>query len=111
MPEEIKTLLIDDRESDADYVRSFLKKLSSDYTFHVVWETYPTRALLRLTQEPFDLVLLDYQMPSMNGLDVLSRIREAHRSLPVIMLTGMGDERIAVDAMKRGEVIRQILTF
>jgi phosphoserine phosphatase RsbU/P len=102
MPEEIKTLLIDDRESDADYVRSFLKKLSSDYTFHVAWETDPTRALLRLTQAPFDLVLLDYQMPSMNGLDVLSRIREAHRSLPVIMLTGMGDERIAVDAMKRG---------
>jgi serine phosphatase RsbU (regulator of sigma subunit) len=102
MPEEIKTLLIDDRESDADYVRNFLKKLSSDYTFHVVWETDPTRALLRLTQEPFDLILLDYQMPSMNGLDVLSKIREAHRSLPVIMLTGMGDERIAVDAMKRG---------
>jgi sigma-B regulation protein RsbU (phosphoserine phosphatase) len=38
----------------------------------------------------------------MSGLDVLSRIREAHRSLPVIMLTGMGDERTAVEAMKRG---------
>ena len=86
MVREIKTLLIDDRESDADYVRSFLNKLSSDYTFQIAWETDPTRALLRLTQEPFDLVLLDYQMPSMNGLEVLSAIREAHRSLPVIML-------------------------
>lgn len=102
MGEEIKTLLVDDRESDADYVRGFLKKLSSDYTFRVTWESDPTRALLRLTQEPFDLVLLDYQMPSMTGLDALSRIREAHRSLPVIMLTGMGDERVAVEAMKRG---------
>src|SRR5579859_1833203 len=102
MPEEIRTLLIDDREADADYIRGFLKKLGSDYTFRTIWEIDPTRALLRLTQEPFDLVLLDFQMPSMSGLDVLSTIREAHRSLPVIMLTGMGDERIAVEAMKRG---------
>jgi phosphoserine phosphatase RsbU/P len=102
MPQEIKTLLIDDRESDADYVRGFLQKLSSDYTFRTTWESDPTRALLRLTQELFDLVLLDYQMPAMSGLDVLSTIRQAHRTLPVIMLTGMGDERIAVEAMKRG---------
>lgn len=102
MPQEIKTLIIDDRESDADYVRSFLQKLSSDYTFRTTWESNPTRALLRLTQEPFNLVLLDYQMPAMSGLEVLSTIRQAHRTLPVIMLTGMGDERIAVEAMKRG---------
>jgi len=102
MPREIKALLIDDRESDADYVRSFLQKLSSDYTFRTTWESDPTRALLRLTQELFDLVLLDYQMPAMSGLDVLSTIRQAHRTLPVIMLTAMGDERVAVEAMKRG---------
>jgi phosphoserine phosphatase RsbU/P len=102
MPQEIKTLLIDDRESDADYVRGFLQKLSSDYTFLTTWESDPTRALFRLTQQPFDLVLLDYQMPTTSGLDVLSTIRQAHRTLPVIMLTGMGDERIAVEAMKRG---------
>ena len=102
MPQEIKTLIIDDRESDADYVRGFLQKLSSEYTFRTTWESDPTRALLRLTQDPFDLVLLDYQMPAMSGLDVLSTIRQAHRTLPVIMLTGMGDERIAVEAMKRG---------
>ena len=102
MPREIKTLLIDDRGSDADYVRGFLQKLSSEYTFRTTWESDPTWGLLRLTQEFFDLVLLDYQMSAMNGLDVLSAIRKAHRTLPVIMLTGMGDERIAVEAMKRG---------
>jgi len=102
MSGEIKTLLIDDREADADYIRSFLQKLSVDHGFQTTWESDPSRALLRLAQESFDLVLLDYQMPSMSGLDVLLRIREAHRSLPVIMLTGMGDERVAVEAMKRG---------
>jgi sigma-B regulation protein RsbU (phosphoserine phosphatase) len=102
MPDEIRTLIIDDSQADIDYVRSILKKAGPEHSFRVTWESDPKRALGRLAQEPFDLVLLDYHMPAMSGLDVLARIREAHRLLPVIMLTGMGNEQVAVEAMKRG---------
>jgi len=98
----IRTLIIDDRESDVDYIRSFLRQAGPEHTFHVVWESDPQCALDRLAKETFDLVLLDYQMPVMNGLELLPKIHERHPELPVIMLTGQGNEQIAVDAMKRG---------
>src|SRR5437667_1655323 len=102
MPAEIKTLVIDDRESEADFIRSFLQELESEFAFRVAWEADPRRAVGRIAAEPFDLVLLDYQMPGMSGLDVLQKIREMNHALPVIMLTGQGNETIAVEAMKRG---------
>lgn len=102
MPDEIKTLLIDDSEADADFIRSVLRKSSSAQPFRVTWESDAKRAIVRLSQERFDLVLVDYQMPAMTGLDALAQIHALDKSLPVIMLTGMGNEDVAVEAMKRG---------
>jgi signal transduction histidine kinase len=47
-------------------------------------------------------VLLDYSLPGRNGLEVLKRIRAARPHLPVIMLTGQGNEAVAVQSMKEG---------
>jgi sigma-B regulation protein RsbU (phosphoserine phosphatase) len=102
MADEIKTLIIDDSEADVDFIKAFLRKVSPPYQFLATWENDPKRALVRLTQEHFDLVLLDYQMPAMSGLDALGQIRSIDKSVPVIMLTGMGNESVAVEAMKRG---------
>ncbi len=48
------------------------------------------------------LVFLDYMMPGLSGLQCLRRLREAHEHMPIIMITGAGDEHVAVDAMKAG---------
>jgi DNA-binding NtrC family response regulator len=61
-----------------------------------------TTALARAAEEPVDLVLLDLVMPGMDGLDVLRRLRAAHPTLPVLMLTATRTVRSAVDAMKHG---------
>jgi len=50
----------------------------------------------------FDLVILDYSLPDKNGIQVLRALREIDSQLPVVMVTGQGNERIAVEAMKMG---------
>lgn len=51
---------------------------------------------------PFDVVLVDYLLRDMNGLDLLREIKGAFPDLPAIMITGMGNEDVAVQAMKCG---------
>jgi|GEM_PF-1619564 len=59
-------------------------------------------ALQRLQDGRYDLVLLDYTLPGMNGLEALRAIVARKAELPVILVTGSGSERIAVEAMKAG---------
>ena len=63
--------------------------------------------LEKLCNETFDAVVIDYLLPNMNGVEVLSRYEEACKAnkrevLPAILLTAMGSEEIAVDAIQRG---------
>jgi len=59
-------------------------------------------ALVRLQNEQFDLLLADLRMPDMNALDLLRETRRCDLLLPAIVITGRGDERAAVAALKLG---------
>jgi DNA-binding response OmpR family regulator len=48
----------------------------------------PAEALCRLRDEPFDLLLTDYEMPLMDGLDVAARLRHDGHVLPVVLMSG-----------------------
>jgi PAS domain S-box-containing protein len=52
--------------------------------------------------EVFDLVFLDYSLPGRDGLEVLEEIRRGEAPPPVVVVTGRGDEQVAVKAMKGG---------
>ena len=61
------------------------------------------QALRRLAEEEaYDLVFLDYSLPGWDGLGVLKRIRRGEAPPPVVMVTGLGDEQVAVEAMRGG---------
>ncbi|MFP5213897.1 MAG: PAS domain S-box protein, partial [Acidobacteriota bacterium] len=49
-----------------------------------------------------DVIFVDYLMPGMNGIDILKTLKHSGNQTPVVMITGQGDEGIAVQAMKAG---------
>ncbi|HUU68853.1 MAG TPA: response regulator, partial [Planctomycetota bacterium] len=68
-------------------------------------------ALQAIKDEVPDLVILDIRMPDMHGLEVLSRIREDHKDLPVIMCTavhGLKDDYTVWDAQVAGYLTKPI---
>jgi len=56
----------------------------------------------RLKKGTYELLLLDYRLPGTTGLDILAKLNEQRHKWPVIMVTGQGDERIAVKAIQCG---------
>ena len=102
--EKVSVLIVDDNRMDAMLVQQMLKSLSGQWQTSSACAADAEQALAELTRRPYDLVLLDYQLPGASGLDVLKRIRSlpaAHRSA-VVMLTASGSEAVAVEAMKHG---------
>jgi PAS domain S-box-containing protein len=63
-----------------------------------------------LQDRKFDLIILDFSLPDKNGLEILYGIMETEDHPPVIMVTGHGDEKIAVSALKAGAYDYQIKT-
>jgi two-component system sensor kinase FixL len=56
----------------------------------------------RLEQQEYDALLLDYSFPDGTGLEALHRMAEEKRRIPVIVVTGRGDERVAAQAIQQG---------
>src|SRR6185369_13759290 len=60
------------------------------------------RALEWLAQNRADLMLLDLKLQDIEGQELVTRLAEANLCPPFIIITGQGDERVAVEMMKRG---------
>ena len=95
----IRILVAEDEES---FLRVLTAVLESTRRF----EVYPCEdgreTVEALKRQSFDLVILDYKMPGMTGLNVLQWMHEQKMETPVIVLTAAGSESIAVEAMKLG---------
>jgi DNA-binding NtrC family response regulator len=93
-----KILLIDDDEGLVHFLSRFFTR--KGYT--VTACSGGRAAIDMISREAFDLILLDYKMPDLNGLDALSEIRAVEVKTPVIMMTAYGTTDLAIEAMKRG---------
>ena len=100
MSDEISVLHIEDDPSFADLVATFLER-ERDY-FTIESENDPQNGLKRIEEADVDCIVCDYDMPGLNGLEVLGEVREEYPNLPFILFTGKGSEEIASEAISRG---------
>jgi two-component system, sensor histidine kinase len=94
----LKLLCIDDDEGLLYLLRNELEKLS----YEVIPCLDTEEALVLLQTEEFDVVLLDQEMPKLSGLEVIRWTHTLENPPPIIMVTGAGNEQVAVEAMRLG---------
>jgi DNA-binding NtrC family response regulator len=98
----INLLFVDD---DAGYM-AVAQQLLAKYQgkkFNIIWKQDGPAALEELKNDKnIDLVLMDYYLPEINGLEVTRLIRENKIDVPIIFLTSNRDFRLAIEAMKYG---------
>jgi diguanylate cyclase (GGDEF)-like protein len=97
----IRLLVIDDDTLDRKAVAHALKLLGADYELREARDA--ATGLAMAIAESFDCILIDYNLPDENGLDLLDKLlAQLNTPVPIVMLTGEGNESVAVEAMKRG---------
>ncbi|MGV8120247.1 MAG: ATP-binding protein [Candidatus Xenobiia bacterium LiM19] len=94
---KIKVLHIDD---DPTFIEIFKTMFGSD--FDIISRDSAVDLSAALEEGEIDALVLDYEMPGRNGLDVLLEVRGHHPSLPVIFYTGQGNEEVARQAFTEG---------
>jgi len=94
-----KILLVDDDPAVTNYLMVFLMQTGLFETT-VVNDSREVSGLLG--PDSFDIVLLDMDMPNVNGMDILNDMRGRGLDIPVVVLTGVSDVDLAVRAMKLG---------
>lgn len=101
MNESLKRILvIEDNPEDAEVFRHYLERDSEGFTCTIA---ISGDAGLKLMSEcEFDCVLLDQGLPGLSGLEILAAFAASGLPCAVVMLTGVGDERLAVAAMRMG---------
>ncbi len=98
-----KMLIVEDNPADRRLFRLYLQE-ATDVEWDIREEEYGEAGLVTCRTFQPDCILLDYQLPDLDGLVFLERLRQTHglESCAVVLATGMGDEAVAVEAMKRG---------
>ena len=90
-------LLVEDEENLASLVRAYLEQEN----YRVIWVVTGAEALRAIEAEPVRLVVLDLNLPDMDGLDVCRQIR-SRSSVPVVMLTSRDDEPDRLAGLETG---------
>ncbi|MBW3583882.1 MAG: PAS domain S-box protein [Euryarchaeota archaeon] len=96
----VRLLLIEDNPGDARLLENYLSEVDPPY--RLTWRRRLDEGLDLLHKEEPDLVLLDMTLPDSTGVKTVERLRAEHPDLPVIILSGIEDPRLAVEAMRAG---------
>jgi two-component system, cell cycle sensor histidine kinase and response regulator CckA len=98
----LRIFLVEDNEDDVLLFRRVLGGALPQVPVHLAHAPAIAAALEQLQQASYDVLFLDYQLGMETGLDLLREVRRLGLEMPVVLLTGHGDEQLAVQAMKNG---------
>ena len=94
----MKILIVDDEKE----YRMILKKIIEKHGYSVDVACSGEEAIKKIKNEKFNLILSDLIMDKMNGIELLSKVKESDNDIEVILVTGYGSIQNAVEAMKKG---------
>ena len=84
----MKIVSIDDNENNLFLIET----ICSDMGLNVISFTEPLDALMFTLQNQVDMILIDYMMPNLNGLEFIEEFRKNKKNIPIIMITAIGDD-------------------
>ena len=101
MTKNLKLLIIDDDKVDLMNIVRLLKK--SDWPIHIEEASNSEVGLALAQTKVYDLILLDYQMPLINGLEILKKLRESSTNTAnIVMLSHSNDIEISMQCIEAG---------
>ena len=95
----LSVLIIDDEDQVLGVTRVFLERFGD---MKVATSTSAKESLILLSNQTFDAIIVDYDMPEINGIEFLKILRSKGDSTPVIIFTGVGREYAAIEALNNG---------
>ena len=101
LKEKLKVLMVEDNPTDALIVKKRLQK-DKAFDYEITHVVSGEDALLSMEKNAYDIVLLDYNLPKKGGLEILGEINKKSIGVPVVMITGQGDEIVAAQLIKEG---------
>ena len=97
--ENMKIISVDDNKTNLLIIESYAKTLSLKIDSFLE----PKEALISSNNTEYDLVIVDYMMPEMNGLEFIQEFRKINVETPIIMLTAVGDDmQLQIKALEYG---------
>lgn len=96
---EIRVIFIDDEQNFLDLAEKYFEREGG---FQLDFTTSAKEGLELIEEGNYDAVVADYQMPGMDGLELLETLRNRGNHIPYIVLTGKGEEEVAMRAINLG---------
>lgn len=101
MGKNIKILLIEDNPGDAYLIEEYLEEFAN-FSYELKNVGTLDEALSVLKKQPFDVILLDLELPDSEGVNTFISVHNKNQRVPIIILTGLNDEKIRSYDLKKG---------